>query len=211
MKPINVYFFRHSKTLGRAALNGVTDVEVDALRIKPMTKALEPITLSVGTVVTSPLVRCKALAEQIEQHYSLSLSIEPAICEFDFGDLDGVAFDDMDEKQQSLLSAFWQAPHLSPLPNGQTLDEFHQQVISWWEGFISELDGDTLVVSHAGVIRMVLAYVLSVPYQNSAWHTHLALANESITHFKIYPSTPRFSSVVSIGAPLQPDDSRLCE
>jgi probable phosphoglycerate mutase len=69
--------------------------------------------------------------------------------EFDFGDIEGKRFDDLEETVQTGLMSF----DGFSAPGGETVAAFQDRVI----GFFEELrHGRHLVVTHGGVIRLLL-------------------------------------------------------
>ncbi len=62
---INLYLMRHGKTVGRPALNGKTDVLVEAHRQEQIAHTLLRSPYSFSNIITSPLRRCRDLAQQL--------------------------------------------------------------------------------------------------------------------------------------------------
>lgn len=93
IKSINVYLLRHGKTLGEPALYGHTDVSVAAEHQQDIYQSLMSERLGFDTLITSPLKRCKELAELIYDNAKhLDYVVAHEWREISFGDLDGVPF-----------------------------------------------------------------------------------------------------------------------
>ena len=71
MSTVQLYLLRHAKTQGKPALNGHTDVAVDAMRQQRLAKALMPLCDEIHTIISSPLQRCQKLATLLHQALSL--------------------------------------------------------------------------------------------------------------------------------------------
>ena len=100
----HIYLVRHGKVLGEAALNGRTDVLVDSSVQDKICTAIASLPFKLDAVVTSPLSRCHDLAERVAQTKSLNLESINELQEMNFGDVDGVPFDLLSEKWESLES-----------------------------------------------------------------------------------------------------------
>jgi broad specificity phosphatase PhoE len=62
------------------------------------------------------------------------------------------------------LGRFWADPVAHPPPNGEALLAFQGRVLAAWDEVLRQDRGDrTLVISHGGVIRVILCQVLGYP------------------------------------------------
>lgn len=107
----------------------------------------------------------------------------------------------------SVLERFFQAPGEVKLPGAETLSGFHHRVIQAWQTLIeqqvslvtqqkettqltAEQKGSVtpkriLVVAHGGVIRMILAHILQLNWQQSSWHQKLQIGHGSLSRICI--------------------------
>lgn len=197
---ISLYLLRHGKTVGPAALNGRTDVAVADKTQQAIAEQLK--SLSFATVVTSPLCRCADLSVQLKAlRPELEVIIEPAFQELDFGEFDGKTFDEL-SLHWPCLEAFWQDPANHPLPGAEPLSEAYQRVSKAWQRWLRQCDKDCLMILHGGTIRLLLADILQLNWQNPRWYSSLSIANQSITQLTIYPTDPPQVMVNYIGVPL---------
>ena len=221
---IEISLLRHVNVNGAAALYGHTDI---APQIEPNKRLLAALIQShqltpYDLVISSPLQRCHLLAEQFSKACQIPLVCLNDFKEMNFGDFDGIAFDDIDfdnisqsnNQNWQLLEKFWQAPGSIVLPNGETLAQFHHRVITAWLRLITEQFSDLtsekksskiLFVAHGGVIRMILAHALQLDWQSATWQQHLQIANASCSKITIscpYSDKNKTHSVVNyIGLP----------
>jgi len=94
---------------------------------------------------SSDLRRCVETAQIVAGEPTLDKRLR----EFDFGRIEGLRFDDLDEDTQNGLIAF----DGFSAPGGETVREFRDRI----EGFFDELSaGRHLIVTHGGVIRLLL-------------------------------------------------------
>lgn len=222
---IEVDLLRHVKVNGAAALYGHTNIAPQLEQNEKLLAALIQVHQQspYDLVVSSPLQRCQILAE----HFSKTCQV-PLVClsdfkEMDFGDVDGIPFEQLSPSPQSnnenwlLLERFWQAPNDVTLPNGESLSKFRQRVISSWNNLISQQGINLskknkslkiLVLTHGGVIRMILSHLLPLNWQCASLQQHLQVANASKTKITIscpFPDKKKTHSVVNyIGLPMLP-------
>ncbi|SHO59061.1 histidine phosphatase family protein [Vibrio quintilis] len=196
----DVWLLRHGKTTGPAALNGHVDAPVAESTQMRIRQALAQQGLADLQVVSSPLSRCLGLAKRLTDE--AQIVIQPDWKEMHFGDFDGVPFDQIPQNRWIELEKFWENPEQYPLAGGETLAAFYQRVASCWGHFIGQLQTDTLVVTHGGVIRMILAQVLNLDWRNPALFTRLNIGNQSLTHLEVVTGEHDFVTVKTIGTQL---------
>ncbi|GAK83816.1 alpha-ribazole-5'-phosphate phosphatase [Vibrio ponticus] len=203
MRTVNFYLLRHGKVNGEPALYGRTDVRVAPEKQQAICQALLKQDLNIKFVVTSPLKRCADLADLVSQRCpDLAVQTNPGFQEIDFGQFDGVAFEELQE-QWPLLEAFWQNPVQHPLPEAEPLAQFYQRISTAWQTLVEKAEGDTLLICHGGTIRMILAYVLGLNWADAKLFSVLQIGNQSLTHIKITQLDTIYPQVCAIGTPLE--------
>ncbi|MCL9774796.1 histidine phosphatase family protein [Vibrio methylphosphonaticus] len=203
---INIYLLRHGKVTGEAALYGHTDIAVSSEENAAIASNLHALSLNLKQVITSPLLRCHAVAQQFAHQQALPLSVVSDLSEMYFGDVDGVPFDTMSTQEWQNLEPFWENPAQTSLPNAESLCDFHTRVVRAWAS-LSTLKQDTLVVTHGGVIRVILAHLLELDWRNAKWYSTLSIQNGSLTHIQINPKFPEHVLIKAIGTPIKgPND-----
>lgn len=220
MQTTTIYLLRHGKVNGPAALYGQTDIGVtDEVNMKILTELnqlQQNLINKISQVITSPLQRCCNLAHQFAKDNHLPLEVVDNFQEMNFGQLDGISFDDIrdsenSEKTWQQLEDFWHDPDLSPLPQAELLSSFYNRVErSWCELLTSHTGKNILLVCHGGVIRMLLALLLDIDYRNKTLFSQLTIKNSSITLVKnltnisssAFPAL-QHSNVITISTPLK--------
>lgn len=166
-----LYLLRHGEIATPGILAGKTDVALSAAGRKQLLQATESLK-GIKRCISSPLVRCHDFANQFCKQQKLTLAVESKLREMDFGDWDGKSYQTLWQLDESLgassIGDFWQNPWQHQPPNGETMESFVSRVDSWWQGFFEELQlqgtlQDTLVFTHGGVIKHLLARVLALP------------------------------------------------
>ncbi|MBU3005749.1 histidine phosphatase family protein [Paraglaciecola arctica] len=200
LKATQFDLIRHGQIDGPAALYGRTDVALSPEGWQQMyqqTNRLETF----DNIISSPLRRCEAFASELAADHGLTLQIEAGIQECDFGEWDGIEFDDHSQ-HWPLMTSFWHDPGPNTPPQGESLASFHDRVISTWQTLCKQhLGQHNLLVCHGGVIRQILAHILSTDWRSGDWYSQLQIGYASLTRI-IVPSHPEAKpSVAFIGLP----------
>ena len=107
-------------------------------------------------VYSSPLQRCTQLAEQLGH----LIETDNRLLEYDFGDWEMKLWDDID---RDALDAWMQDfVNVSP-PSGENLVAMLGRVSEFMETLRAREHQQCLIVTHAGVIRCIWAYLLNIP------------------------------------------------
>jgi len=111
-------------------------------------------------VYCSPSQRCTELANALRLE---GIILENALMELNFGDWEQKKWNDINQEQLNI----WMADFVRVYPpNGENLLELFERV----QGFTDRLrllkHKKILLITHAGVIRCLWAYILEIPVQN---------------------------------------------
>lgn len=175
----NIYLLRHGLPEGDQCLRGRTDFEITEHGLEQMRQATNVV--EVDTVVSSPLKRCYEFAVQYTNDNNVSLEINRDIAEMDFGDWDGRPFSELFNSHDSQIMRFFKTPYRVSPPNGETMSAFNQRVTTAFKSLCNQYQGkNVLVVSHAGVIREILQFVLGVEPKNGQFHQSIQLSYASL-------------------------------
>jgi len=193
--------FRHGKVDGPAAMYGTTDVPLHGSGWVQLEAAVDAIDKP-ETIITSPRQRCHLFAEDYAARLGLPLVVEPGLQEYDFGDWDGVPFDELfgcPEENPAVwaqLQAFADAPKHNPVPNGEAIDEVFERVSEAFDRLAVNHQGKHLAVfCHGAVIRLILGYLLPVNWHEGSWYSALSIGYGSRTRIRI-PGFPGARPVV---------------
>lgn len=196
----NIYLLRHGELVETGILCGRTDLALSdkgEQQLLNATKNLPEIT----HCYSSPLSRCRKFAEQYCQKNALSLQVLAELQEMDFGDWDGKSYQllwqtgQTEDDNIATLGNFWQNPWQCPPPNGETMANFTQRVEQFWQSLLLQLtqtddkenqSTNTLVFSHGGVIRYLLAKVLDLPLPGTIHMTNLDVPYGALIHLQIF-------------------------
>jgi alpha-ribazole phosphatase len=158
---------RHTETdeAARGRCYGRLDVALSPAGIRQaeaLGVALRVIPL--GAVYSSPLVRALDTAAAIAAAQGLDPVVHPDLVELDFGEVEGLPYEQIAAERPELYRAWMQAPASVRFPGGESLDDLRSRV----RGAAAEIrrrhPGEAVaVVGHGGVVRAVLADVLGLP------------------------------------------------
>jgi len=121
-------------------------------------------------IISSPQRRCREFAESFAQQHAIPLSIEPDWREMNFGDWTGRAYQSVWDEDREKLMQLWSGPlsFTAPGAEGESMLDFIARIETAWTDLNARHQGQTvLLLTHAGVIRSVLATTLGMDYQIS--------------------------------------------
>lgn len=116
-------------------------------------------------VLSSPMRRCREFAERFAHDRSLPFEIVPDLKEIGFGAWEGLSRADLLRHRAEEYRAFYADPVRSRPPGAEALETFRERVHAALRPWLQDSvrDERLLVITHAGVIRATLAWVLDLP------------------------------------------------
>jgi len=137
-------------------------------------------------VVSSPSRRCRDFATRLAAHHGLPLHLEAAFQELDFGQWEGRLVADILAEDPAPLERFWADPARYPPPGGESLTACRDRVMAGWWRWLAHAPGEhSLIVSHGGPIRILLATLLGMPWRHS-WR--LEVPHAGLSRWRIHGS-----------------------
>lgn len=160
---LHLDLLRHGETEQGGGLRGSLD---DALT----TQGWEQMRAAVAEagpwqrIVSSPLQRCARFSEALAAQLGLPMQLEPDLQELHFGDWEGRSAAQVMETDAQGLGAFWNDPYTFTPPNGEAVADFSKRVLSAVHRLRQSFAGQrVLLVSHGGVMRLLLAQARGLP------------------------------------------------
>ncbi len=174
--PVLLDIMRHGEVTGKPAFNGVSDPALTEVGWRSMAVTAAK-SLRADAIVTSPLMRCAAFAEDWGRKQRIPVRVEPDLREYDFGRWDGRSVDEIMAMDPELLAAFWQDPLRNPPPEGESMVSFQQRIVSAFAAILrSSLEGHVLVITHGGVMRQFVAERLNCSF-TASWSLDIPLGS----------------------------------
>lgn len=200
----NIYLLRHGELVESGVLCGRSDIALSNTGKQQLVEASQGL-VDISQCYSSPLNRCRVFAESYCQQLDISLQITADLKEMDFGDWDGQSYQTLWQPQNSTKNAenaptlgdFWQNPWQCQPPNGETMASFTARIDSFWARLLRQFEQaaqkeqrqcrpkNTLVVSHGGVIRYILAKVLGLPIPGVNHMANIDVPYGALIHIQI--------------------------
>jgi ribonuclease H / adenosylcobalamin/alpha-ribazole phosphatase len=115
-------------------------------------------------VYTSPLRRARETADAVAAACALDVTELPGLAEIDFGELDGLTYDEARARFADVYDSWLASPGSIRLPGGECLDDVRTRAtLALREILERHRDAAVAVVSHAGPLRTLIADVLLAP------------------------------------------------
>lgn len=150
---------RHGEVEGGARFRGSRDDVLSARGWRQMQAALaQP--LPYQQILSSPAQRCAAFARSVAGQAEIPLHLEPELRERHFGDWEGLEASEIDPEA---LARFWSDPCGFTPPGAEPFAEFRARVLGCWERLcVDDTQAQRLIVTHGGVIRVIVGAVLGL-------------------------------------------------
>ncbi|MGH3022252.1 MAG: histidine phosphatase family protein [Gaiellaceae bacterium] len=120
--------------------------------------------LGAAVVYSSPLVRALDTARAIASAQGLEPVVRPDLRELDFGELEGMTYDEIAAERPELYRFWMEDPASVRFPAGESLADLRERVLPALAEIRATHAGEAVVVvAHGGVVRVALADVLGIP------------------------------------------------
>ncbi|NIJ46266.1 alpha-ribazole phosphatase [Wenyingzhuangia heitensis] len=154
-----VYLIRHTTpNIERGICYGQSDIDVSDIFEEEANFLLGKIkSVTITDVISSPLQRCTKLATKISTAYTTNASL----MELDFGNWELKKWNAIpDEETNPWMNDFVNVP----VPNGENYLDLFARAIKCYKNI---QNNNTIVVTHAGVIRSILTYITNTNLNDS--------------------------------------------
>lgn len=183
---MNVFLIRHTAVYNPKKLcYGQSEIALEenfTSEFNWLEDILHPHILNDALFYSSPLRRCTKLASYLSNENYL---VDDRILELNFGDWELKEWDDIIPKDlDEWMSDF---VHYT-IPNGESFMNLYNRVNVFWQEILKLEKSNIFIVSHAGVIRSILASILEFPLEKAF---DIAIDYQSITQIKYDAKTKR--------------------
>lgn len=160
---LHLDLLRHGETELGGGLRGSLD---DALTAKGWAQ-MRAAVVAQGPwdrVVSSPLQRCARFADELGAQLKVPVSLEKDLQELHFGAWEGQSAAALMETDAEALGLFWADPYSFTPPQGEAVSDFSDRVLGAVARLHQAYAGErVLLVSHGGVMRLLLARARGLP------------------------------------------------
>lgn len=159
---MDIYLIRHTETANEAGLCfGQTDVGLAESFIEELEELTEKLPeFNNCRVISSPLSRCLQLAKALAN----DVTTDERLKELYFGDWENQRFDAI---ETNALQAWMDDFANATPPNGESFVQLYERTGDFWKELLDMDAEQVVIVTHAGVIRALLARVLNMPLESA--------------------------------------------
>ncbi|PJZ79091.1 histidine phosphatase family protein [Leptospira neocaledonica] len=156
-----------------------------------------------GKIYLSPSKQCRETFDALGFSKEVQPEFREELRELHFGEWEGRSFSAVAEANLECLKKFANFSPSFQFPQGESLFEFQTRAEVFKKHILSSSDNSILIVSHGGILSILLCSFLSLPYS-------------FYTKFKISPSTLIYLDIFKNGQVVLTDlirmsSSRRCE
>jgi alpha-ribazole phosphatase len=113
---------------------------------------------NISKIYSSDLLRCRETAEIIEPDKIISYHKE--LREMNFGIFEGLTYDDIKKDHQIEIHK-WKNDSINyRIPGGESLSDMSDRVLNFFQKLVNEYKEKTIIISHSGSIRIILAHYI---------------------------------------------------
>lgn len=158
---MEVYVIRHTPVaVGKDICYGQSNVPVADSFLKDIEHYETLLHKHFDTVYCSPLDRCKNLATALQIE---NVIFTEALLEMNFGDWENRSWSMIEQEELNK----WMADFVNTkTPNGENLLNLYERVRVFIDNLRLQIHQNVLLITHAGVIRCLWAYLLEISLSN---------------------------------------------
>jgi alpha-ribazole phosphatase len=161
-----IWLVRHGEPAGmRGRCYGKLDIGLSTAGQAQMERAAECLKAeSFEAIYASPRVRTMESARIVAAVHDCECREDAGLCEIDFGDFEGLTYDDIAARYPAIYRQWMEAPTEVQFPHGESFAIMRLRVLRAFEEIRQRHEGRTVaIVTHGGVIRILLAWALEMP------------------------------------------------
>ena len=161
-----VDLLRHGEPLGGPKYRGHTDHPLSALGWRQMRESVARRGAERedwDAIIHSPLSRCAAFAAELATRLNIPATVDERLKEIGFGVWEDRTADSIRAEDAGALARFYHDPVNHQPQGAEPLREFYARVSEAWQDITGSPRQRLLLVAHTGVIRAIVANVLSLP------------------------------------------------
>jgi len=183
-----LFLIRHGQTEqnGEPRYFGVTDLPLSTEGCRQAQLIADSLCdEQINALFTSPLCRSLETAGIIAEDHKLEARIVRGLSEIDFGQWEGLSFDEIRSRNPEQVSRWLNDPWNFAFPAGQSVQHFRSHVIEVIEQIL-DVAGNVAVVAHGGSLRVIICHLCGWPI--NSFHS-FSLDTASITVLEHFGDT----------------------
>lgn len=182
---LRLYFMRHGETVWNTErrYQGMTDIELSEEGLRQAECAAKRFkNIKIDKIYASPLKRAMKTAEKIAAEKGLEIISEDDFREIHFGEWEGKTVPELTEKYGESYTNFIREPHKYGFPGEGSVENVINRIKPGIDRIIAEEKGNVLIVSHGGIIRLMIMYIMGL---DSSWFTKMWINNTGVSIVEI--------------------------
>lgn len=181
---MKIYFVRHGETTDNveqrySSSGGSPLTEKGIIQVERLVISF-PVE-NISRIYASPLDRCISLADELGQKSGIEPITDERIQEFNFGIFNNLTWKQAEVNYPVEFNQFCESPGNYKIPEGESQVEFNERVSRFLKD-VMEDESDTVIITHAGVIRSALSEILGLE-EEQKWI--FKIMNASVTLVEI--------------------------
>jgi len=183
-KLTQIDILRHGECEGGDIFRGSTDVSLTSVGMQNMVNTCAELGEQWQQIISSPMQRCRCFAEQLSDQQQRPLTIDDRLAEIRFGRWEGRLRSEIWETEGADIQQWLEDPSAFTPDGGEPLTAVSERVMAAFHA-VSEAfcHQKILLVTHGGVIRVLLAGLLNMPLTHVS---HFEVPYASLSRLKIY-------------------------
>jgi broad specificity phosphatase PhoE len=162
----DIVIVRHGRTAWnqKERFRGLAEIELDETGIKQAAAtANRLVRMPVSAIYSSPVRRAMQTASPIAAALNLTITKLPALSDIDFGELEGLTFEDAEKRYPDIYHQWFHESHLVKFPGGESYAEAKTRAANAVDKIIAGLEDETVVfVTHRVISHMLILHLLKL-------------------------------------------------
>ncbi len=174
-RTLTIHLVRHGQTdwNKQGRMQGQSDIPLNATGLRQADAAAAVLNgRPIGAVIASDLCRARQTAEPIAAGAGVKLTLEPALRERSFGDVEGRLEAEVNQQLEGRFLERWADPDFT-FDGGETRRQLYQRVGAFLHDLLtSPPQGEIVLVAHGGTLQVARGFLEQIPVERlSEWHS----------------------------------------
>jgi len=119
---------------------------------------------SIAHFYSSHLTRAVETARIVAEPHGMPFHIMNDLAEINFGDLEGLRYEEIEKRFPEIFRSWMTSPTETAFPNGENFTQMSARVLGAADFLLCRHRNECVaIITHAGVIRLILAQALCIP------------------------------------------------